>query len=427
MKLLTILIVLLTCSSTLWGFRDTETKMTPKEAKKLFALSDKIMTQISDYTGRKPNPTVKKALTSKKEVITYVKAQIKKQYKNDEFLTEEVMIKLLKIFPWKTDYKETLLKLLEGQVGGYFNPETNTMYLADWLGSMVQEITLAHELFHAVQHQNFGILKYLKMDNGNSDAKTAASAILEGEATGIMLDYMTVMKGGNKNASFVTMPGLTNMMKTQLESAMGSQNIPKPMLYTLVFPYIKGMIFVKHMVQTSGWEGMNKVYKRFPKSTEQLLHPEKYIADEKPVVVSIKDPKKLLPEVKLLGQNTLGEGTFNILFESDESKATAPEHAMGWGGDRIYAFQQGKQYFGIFKAVWDDQSQGKQFAQSLKKYFASFKGSKLILEKNGTDFTIVDATGNHNTLRLKGKQIVMLLNVTPELEKTLLKQSKRLF
>ena len=42
-------------------------------------------------------------------------------------------------------------------------------------------------------------------------------------------------------------------------------------------------------VSENSWEAVNSVYLKPPVSTEQILHPDKYLAGEEPLVPTIPD------------------------------------------------------------------------------------------------------------------------------------------
>jgi hypothetical protein len=66
---------------------------------------------------------------------------------------------------------------------------------------------------------------------------------------------------------------------------------PRVIQETLLFPYVQGTEFLMSIFLQGGWKAVNQLYTDLPKSTEQLLHPEKYLAQEQPREVAIPDLK----------------------------------------------------------------------------------------------------------------------------------------
>jgi len=388
-----------------------------KDNTKIFKLADDIMKKIAEHTNRKPDLNVKKEMTTKDAVIKYVEEQLDKQYKGNEFLVEENVLKFLKIYKWEDNYKQLMLDLLKEQVGGYYDPEKHTMYISEWTPENMQEMILSHELFHAVQDKNFGIMKYLKMDNKNTDAKLAASSLLEGEATAVMMDYALAIKNNMPEATFDKIPNLESLMEAQMKM----QNTTMPTLAKspefiqrmLIFPYIKGLSFVTQIKLESDWEGLNKAYKKVPVSTEQILHIDKYKKFEKPIDVKLKDPKNVVKDAKFLGETILGEATFHLLFVSDKSDKTNATDADGWGGDKIYVYEKDKSYFAILVTEWDTKKDAEEFFEASYVYFNSFSKKGDINKKASTSF---DTTSDSrlNSAIINNKKVILFLNIKTE-------------
>jgi len=43
---------------------------------------------------------------------------------------------------------------------------------------------------------------------------------------------------------------------------------------TMIFPYLRGLVFCARLTNDGGWQALNDAYRRPPLSTEQILHPE---------------------------------------------------------------------------------------------------------------------------------------------------------
>ena len=97
------------------------------------------------------------------------------------------------------------------------------------------------------------------------------------------------------------------------------------------------MNFVSWAYKSAGWDGVNALLARPPRSTEQVLHPEKYfVKPENPIRVQIGALAPYLRgEWQLAEEATLGEFTIRILAERFVDRAGATAIAAGWDGDRL--------------------------------------------------------------------------------------------
>ncbi|MFB6109775.1 MAG: Hvo_1808 family surface protein [Halodesulfurarchaeum sp.] len=174
-------------------------------------------------------------------------------------------------------------------VMGYYNPRTHSITLISNTRTPMHlnEITLAQELFHALQEQTFEISE---LSAHTRETRNAKLGIIEGDAN--YVDYLYKQRYG----------GALIMPDGGGGSGGGGGGVHVGMLALRLQPYSDGPVFVERIRRQSGWAGVNEVYERPPQSTEQTIHPAKYRVDE-PVTVTIEDrsgPKWRVPD--------LGEG-----------------------------------------------------------------------------------------------------------------------
>src|SRR5262249_4037409 len=116
------------------------------------------------------------------------------------------------------------------------------------------------------------------------------------------------------------------------------QRAPAYLRETSLFPYTGSLALVTALQGQGGYEGVNAAYAKPPDSTEQVLHPGKYVIREAPIAGTL--PPGLTPALgsgwKGAGQDMLGELVFRLwLSQNRVLPATGTEAAAGWGGDRL--------------------------------------------------------------------------------------------
>jgi hypothetical protein len=110
-----------------------------------------------------------------------------------------------------------------------------------------------------------------------------------------------------------------------------------------MFPYEAGLSFVEGIYHAGGWEAVNALYANLPDSTSQILHPDLYTADVKPVAVTVPAIPASLTGWKLTMQDTMGELQLRIWLEGETPSAaqsrTATAATSDWGGDRVGLYE----------------------------------------------------------------------------------------
>ena len=147
-----------------------------------------------------------------------------------------------------------LLSLLTEQIAGFYDNKTKTVNLLDWIEPEEQKPVLAHELTHALQDQKVDLTKWSAVSlNGTShnvqednqhlqvdEADTARSAVAEGQAMAVFIDY-TLQPTGKTLADS---PELADRLKDQVADTSGSPVLARaPLLLqeSLLFPYSEGL------------------------------------------------------------------------------------------------------------------------------------------------------------------------------------------
>ncbi|GEM_PF-608831 len=325
----------------------------------------------------------------------------------------ETMLVALGVVPLKFEYRVTMLRLLSEQLAGLYDPHLQAMLIRKTLPPSEAEMTLLHELVHSLQDQNFDLHQVVQWSPDNTDRSGALSCLAEGDATSAMFDGR--LEVGGKTALSLP-PGF--IQKKMLEAAtQGPQQkqIPSIIQRSLRAPYLDGLTFVHTLRRRGGWQEVNRVWKTPPTSTEQILHLEKYDAQEPAIEVPIPLPPTGQKNWKVLLHDIWGEQGLRLLFEEWQSPREARQSAAGWGGDRIVIYKRGEEYLLAWSLVGDT-------AKDAKEIFNAFNGGlsepKISGETEEVDpqsswnytcgHTGKDAAAPQLTIALQGSRVVVV-------------------
>ncbi len=298
-------------------------------------------------------------------------------------------LKAFGLIPEGMDLRGYLPELLSSQVAGFYDPDRKYLALVDLPPSKGnqgekgtdeadRDMTLVHELTHALQDQSFDLDRFENPDP-LSDAGTAGEALVEGDATLTMLDY-------ESRTDLETTPGmagvLSGMMRDPRKTIAASPDLPgtREMLAapawfrdTLLFSYLQGAAFCLEVRRQGGQKLLDYAFTTDPpRSTEQILHPEKwYGRRDDPIVLHLPDLAAELPGYARAAEGELGELGIRIyLREGLGNVDRAAAAADGWGGDRfaVYEKDAGKKDAGrviFWASVWDTDADAGEFRAAL--------------------------------------------------------------
>jgi hypothetical protein len=301
---------------------------------------------------------VRSGAQSRAEIEQMLVKNLERGATEAEALADELTLKRLGMPPANFHLRSFLVRLLAEQVAGYYDPRTRQFYLADWLDLDVQKPVIAHELTHALQDQHFDLRRFERWPKHESDAELAAHALVEGDATLTMFQY--VRRDLRRQLA---------MFRSLLGGGSGSTEVydsaPRVVRESLIFPYSQGSTWVDVVYERGGWELVSAAYKRLPASTEQILHPEKYFAGEAPVRVNLRDiSRQLGRNWRMADHDVNGEwGFYLLLDEFLKSNEVSRRAAGGWGGDRYALFLGPKETDALvtLKTIWDTERDAEEF------------------------------------------------------------------
>lgn len=368
--------------------------MQESAAEGLLKEADEITLQVAKLRGLEPKEPVRKGVKTREEIAQYLDRRVKEEYDEKELAREGRFLEKLGLIPEKSNYKDLVMKLLTEQVGGYYDPEEKTLFIAGWLPMDQQRPVLVHEITHALQDQYFDLGGMIKQDiKAKDDDRTLAhKAVAEGDGMAVMLDYLLQPAG----KSFLELPDLVFVMRSQL-TLMESQfavfrEAPVYLKETLLFPYGYGAAFLQR-VRAEGrpWSAVDKVYSDLPESTEQIMHPAKYLdARDKPKPIRPEDVMGQLGERWREGyRSVLGEFSLFLLLKLYLPEEKSAKAAEGWGGDLAFLVEdtQGQGSFVLLDSVWDSEQDAEEFRQALEEWLPRRLPSASKTEGSGSGST----------------------------------------
>ena len=277
-----------------------------------------------------------------------------------ELAGAQAAYRLFGLIPDSLDLRRSMVDLLTEQVAGYFDPDSNALYIPTDIDPSQARLVISHELVHALQHQYLNLDSLVELKRQN-DRRTAAQSILEGQAT---LAQILVLMPEQRIESLPNFWDLRTALGAQQEGMKVFGSAPLWLRESIIFPYLGGAEFVRWFDRE--YPGKQPYGALMPISTEQILHPARYAAGDRPDRLAFESPS---PDT-VRYEDGLGEFEIRLLLEQylgDDS--TAALVATGWNGDRYRVLGRGADVL-VWYTLWDDAASGARFFRGLERAWA---------------------------------------------------------
>lgn len=250
-----------------------------------------------------------------------------------------------------------------GRVTSLYVSEQGQLYISSiQQDSPDDQALLAHAYVHALQDQHFD-LGAVAARARTSDAALAVEALSEGDATLLAAIYRYQDTAA---ADWEHLAGL--LVGTEQPGCAEALAASAAWARLQYFPYREGRRFVEALYRAGGWEALNRAYADLPRSTEQVLHPERYLGErDEPNAVFVPDLGAILGSgANLLLRDTLGEFATGLYLAGALPEAIAWPAADGWEGDTLVVWERrDESRVLVWRTLWESTTEAAEFERAL--------------------------------------------------------------
>ncbi|MEO8393577.1 MAG: hypothetical protein ABI700_11360 [Chloroflexota bacterium] len=346
----------------------TEEIISPALAQQMAGL-EQITQTLRGLTAKSP---VEHRFPTRQQTIDYLKASYDREFPPEKFAELKSFYVALDLLPADIDLQSVYLGLLGSQVAGYYDPETKTMNVLEPDAasqgkplSFTDQITYIHEFTHALQDQYFDLNALLPPELENDpDRGLAVTSLVEGDATASMTLYMQAVEAKNPFAVLGML-----VQGAQAGNLTLPEGVPPILTDELLFPYTEGLNFILALNTSGGWDAINAAFKNPPTTTEQILHPDKYLAGEDAQTVVLNDMSAVLGDGWTNEwDSSVGEYYLRQMLGVQLNTSEASKAAAGWGGDHLRVYTNGDQIASTLKITWDTPAEQSEFERLYEQY-----------------------------------------------------------
>ena len=376
----------------------------------LLAKADSVLESVSRLSGLPIHDNVSIEFKDRDFFANYYASRLQAQYSPARQAAVEKAYVLLGFLSPGENLIQTYLDSFLNSVQGYYDPDQKTLVLADWADPESQEMTMAHELTHALQDQSFPLDSYFtQVPNETMDSEFAQSSLVEGQAVLVAAEYWAQ----RNSQAFIRPSGVIELadpeslgksMDDSTWETMGAKG-------AIDFPYVYGPVFLKACFKKRNGKDLSWLFKNPPTTTQQIMHPQDFVSGQKES--RWREPAEW-GEAGLKGyskfwEDSMGEyGLFLVLrqyLEDDE----AWKAVDGWRGDRVRAYENTESGQKVLagSVLMKDPVSAKLFFKSYGKLLAGKYGKfKKLNSADAVEWFEISPGGNQVYLERLGRRII---------------------
>jgi len=413
---------------------EPQQKISPKAAEELFRSVDEILNFASKDSSLPIHDEVKRRLVNRDEVVAFIRKHMAEDEDAQRLQRSELVLKKFGLLPRDFDLQTFLVALLREQVAGYYDPQTKTVNLLDWIDPDQQKPVLAHELTHALQDQSFGLEKYMKAgaadlstskkeptpkDIENDEESAAHQAVVEGQAMVVLIDYELAPVG----QSVVDSPQIVEALKVGMQMGTADsiefRNAPLYIKEALTFPYRYGLDFEMELLTKMGKDrAYAGAFRNPPRTTREIMEPHAYLSGEKLAPMPLPDFKKDFKGYDKFDVGAVGEFDVSILVDQYQGEQVSKRLYPHWRGGYYYAARPHADASAplglLYVSRWSSPEKASEFAWVYakgleKRYKRVHEVADEPAKAKPANYTVETLTGKHAWLTEAGSVFISVL------------------
>jgi len=337
--------------------------------------------QVAPLRGLTPLSQVPRTFMNHDQLRAYFTDMLAREWPPEEEQRQTAILRALDMSSGNTNLRQSEIDGMVKGILGFYDQQTKQLVVVTDRAQMGvrDRVTYAHEFTHSLQDQYYNLTALFDRAKGNADYDMALRALVEGDATLTMGIYARK----NLTAMDIANYRLEEFQSIDLSGLTFGDGGPLVESATY-FPYRDGTDFVATLYQEGGWKAVNDAFAHPPRSSEQILHPERYYAGDMPVDVDLPDLR--LGGWHMVAEDTLGELYLRIYLERYLSIDDAAAACSDWGGDRYQVLGDDQGHLALaLQTVWDNSSAAQNFFEAMTWFVAGVSdGSPAARQSDGT-------------------------------------------
>ena len=298
---------------------------------------------------------------SAEEIAGKLEGAFDDTYPKEFYDRRTVAWQTLGVIPRDVTIRDALLAFQTGQVVGFYNPvDGELVYRADGDLGLVERVTLAHELTHAIDDQHFdlGAIDGIAA-RCRDEAFQAALGAVEGSAQFFAVRVL-----------FEFPPDRRRLLGARRRRGRARRRAAVHRRPAAVAVHRRAGVHHRARVPRRRHRGRRGARARSPTTTEQILHPERFPTD-RPIAASTCPTLAgdLGPGWGDLDVMQVGEAWLAAMLGLRLDASVAEAAAAGWDGGSTGRSPTAPTHAVVVATAWDTTADADAFAQAVREWF----------------------------------------------------------
>ena len=330
-----------------------------------------IESNVSGIRGLRPLYSTPTTIVTTDELIARIGSQPVWQTDN--------LPAILAAFDFVGDSLNTIDAVSKLPQTSYYDAVANEMLVAGDVGawSALDELAYVQQYMRLLQDQHFN-LDALNDDLLDYDARLALSALSLGESGYVQNLYLRTdfFTDAERNLIF---ENLNNTAAADSPSIFADEQ---------TFREVTGLEYVQSLFTISEFGAVAAAWRSPPVSSEQVLHPQKYLDGEAPDPITLPSLDEVLGNGwTQLVDDTFGELWLHSYLLQQLNDAQVETAITGWGGGRfvVYEHNSGDRLAMVLWLTWDTPEDSVEFAALYPNYPTKLFDTVGALQPDGSE------------------------------------------
>lgn len=308
--------------------------------------------QVEALRGIEPaRPLTLEAVTAA-GMSEVMEAGLRERYSAEEAAVDAQVLTALGLVDPEFDLWDFYLRLVaEGDRWSFYDHEADTLYVvAGEPLTATARLAYVHQYALALLDEEFDLDGDLGLAGGNcqaiDDRCTAARALAEGDASLLEEQWLRLYAS---ESDVETVIGTYATFESRLFTGA-----PDYLQSVFLFPFREGSEFVRWFHRRGGWASVDDLYLEPPVTSEAILNPERFEADELIRLDMADDVVDGLDDSwDELSRSSLGELGYRQVLSQQLDREQSQTGADGWGGDLIAIYGNEDDVALAIVQIWD--------------------------------------------------------------------------